>query len=247
MKSSEIQERPPVLSAVVTHDPFGDAVASFGTAWLLPDKAAYVASEERVREANLVDSLVRKFADYELRPSTHGAPRAIGMARIGPPLGQVLGKAWRGADHRTTEGARGAIVAALAAGYGYLASLELDVGPQHGPVRLVADRSVEAIWAFWVSNFREPILKEFGVPTDVMTAMRDIAESELLRGLDRVGLKPRLRRRTRLGILGITYGDAGAALRMSQTTAITDARLSQGGRLGLTIDITDILERWPIE
>jgi hypothetical protein len=234
-----------VLDFMATEHSFGGVVACFAHNWLAQEHQAYVSASERIQEADRVDPLVRQYAEYELQPPACGPLRSIGAARVEPPLGRVLERWLGGADDETVRGVAEAVIRAIASGYGSLALLEPEAPERLGPIKLVGGRNARNIWAFWVSNFRRHVLKEFGLQQNFMKRVHHIAASEILSGLDRVGIKPRVHGRTRLGVLGRTYGDAGAILRLAQTNVVSEARLGRN-HTGLGIDVGEVLLRWPI-
>jgi hypothetical protein len=89
-----------------------------------------------------------------------------------------------------------------------------------GDVVLRASRSAEAIWEFWACSSRD-ILEDGGIPAAWSGTVRQAGADFLIAGLKDLGLT-RFLGGSKLTQLGFTYAQAGAWLRLTQTSALDD-------------------------
>jgi len=199
---------------------------------LLEDKSkARVRDPLREREAEGVNDLARRFADYEARPADDdkGLGRYFPVS-LAPPIGRLLKL-----DADQVPAGEEVALITLATGYAMFVSLEATFDRE---VHLV-DRDLDKIWAFWVPNMYTGLLKKLGVHDDFLTPLSDLAYKVLTVELKSRQLMPRLKR-TRLRGLAGSYGNAGAILRMAQTDLVTDEQIGRDV-------LAKISMHWPLD
>jgi hypothetical protein len=149
---------------------------------------AYAQDDERLFEAEAVESCVLRFAVAEVSPPGNGKPvgRYAGVS-VAPPIGTYLQKS--GDRESVAVPARRLVIAAVA--HGYFAMVEADALGKAGEgpdADVVPGRTAEEIWRYWVTN-----MSTGGVPKTVAHAkaidqIAGVAGEELWQGLQELGL-----------------------------------------------------------
>jgi hypothetical protein len=190
---------------------------------------SYGLDPERLEEAELVAPCAERFAHAETLPDD-GRPAVgryvRGALQLGPPLGRLLRKQVSRAGDGATTSLYGVVLDALATGYVAavdMAAAHLKKGGSPDEILIRRDRTPEELWNWWVVSFT-------GGPLDVMDQkyrqeIDMIVRDRVTAGLNRLGLLPSFRGRTKLIATTGVYATAGMLLRVSQYSNLTDKDL----------------------
>jgi hypothetical protein len=211
---------------------FVDAVERVGQALLTRvyeegDLAlSYGLDRERLGEAELVAPCAQRFAHAETLPDDERPAvgrYARGALQLGPPLGRLLRKQVSRAGDGATTSLYGVVLDALATGYVAavdMAAAHLKKGGSRDEILIRRDRTPEELWNWWVVSFT-------GGPLDAMDPkyrreIDMIVRDRVTAALNRLGLLPSFRGRTKLIATTGVYATAGLSLRISQSNNLTD-------------------------
>jgi hypothetical protein len=195
-------------------------------AWL-----GYVRDDGRLTEAASVTPCVVRMVTSELHPPRDGTSVGRVPGRV-PPLGRLL------PDLGQREPAVRSLVMVTVA-YGYFAMIDAEaIAAIAGqPARLiVARRSAEQIWPYWVKNMSSGTLLARVTGKKEIGKVQNICGESLYQGLLDLGLVGR--RRRKVPYMGRFYGQAGMLLRVVQG----DTLVAQPASESLAI-----ANRWPFE
>jgi hypothetical protein len=203
-----------------------DMAEGIDAAWL-----DYVRHDGRLTEAASVTPCVTRMVTSELHPPRDGTPVGRVSGRV-PPLGQLL------PDLGEHEPAVRRLVMVTVA-YGYFAMIDAEAiaaiaGQPAGPV--VARRSAEQIWPYWVTNMSTGTLVAQVTRKKEIGKVQIICGESLYQGLLELGLVGR--RRRKVPYVGRFYAQAGMLLRVLQSDTIAPGPASES---------LAIADRWPFE
>jgi hypothetical protein len=178
---------------------------------------SYFGDVSRLREAGLVEDLVNRFVSAEMagRPIGRSATRALV-----PPLGKYLGKQLGRADDITRLAVRDAVLDTVARAYVTVMPAEVQENAS-----FKSDRHPKQIWAFWIPRVYSPFLTE-AMPGGAVDAIQTRAAQNLIDQLGSLDFGRRAKGR-RMAMIGMAYGEAGAILRVAQTSRIPDEMIER--------------------
>ena len=194
----------------------------------------------RLDETTAVAPVVETFARYEVTPvEKPGVGRYAGRLARTPALRFLIAKPGDELDDQVRDKLEQLVCAAVACGYANTVNMESSAGEDFKP-RTTPD--LEPLWAFWITHlYGDDFLKEAGFDRSAHLApIREQGDVALSSGLKALGLLPRLRRRTRISVLGMTYGQAGATLRAAQCEAVLSDDRMHSDQLAQTTNL------WPL-
>jgi hypothetical protein len=191
----------------------------------------YVRDDGRLTEAASMTSCVTRLVTSELHPPRDGTPVGRLSERV-PPLGRFL------PDLGQHEPAVRRLVMVTVA-YGYFAMIDAEAiaavaGRPFPPV--VARRSAEQAWPYWVTNLGTGTLLAQVTGTKEIGKVQNICGESLYQGLLELGLVGR--RRRKVPYMGRFYAQAGMLLRVVQRDTVEPEPESES---------PTITKRWPFE
>jgi hypothetical protein len=203
-----------------------DTAEGIDAAWL-----DYVRDDGRLTEAASMTPCVTRMVTSELHPPRDGTPVGRFSRRV-PPLGRLL------PDLGQHEPAVRLLVMVTVA-YGYFAMIDSEAiaaiaGQPFRPI--VACRSAEQVWPYWVTNMSTGALLARVTGKKEIGKVKNICGESLYQGLLDLGLVGR--RRRKVPYMGRFYAQAGMLLRVVQSDTLVPEPASES--LGIT-------NRWPFE
>ena len=203
-----------------------DMPEGIDAAWL-----DYMRDDGRLNEAASMTPCVTRMVTSALHPPDDDTAVGGSSGRV-PPLGRLL------PDLGQREPAVRRLVMVTVA-YGYLAMIDAEaiatIGEQ--PIRrIVACRSAEQVWPYWVTNMSSGTLLAQVSGRKEIGKVQNICGESLYQGLLDLGLVGR--RRRKVPYVGRFYAQAGMLLRVLQS----DKLLAEPASESLAIT-----NRWPFE
>ncbi len=191
----------------------------------------YVRDDGRLTEAASMTPCVTRMVTSELHPPRDEAPVGRFSNRV-PPLGRFL------PDLEQHEPAvRRLVMVAVAYGYFAMIDAEAIAAIAGQPVRpIVACRSAEEVWPFWVTNMGSGKLLAQLMGKKEIGKVQNICGESLYQGLVDLGLVGR--RRRNVPYMGRFYAQAGMLLRVVQSDTLVPEPASE------SLAITN---QWPYE
>jgi hypothetical protein len=191
----------------------------------LSDKALSVPARDpaRLAEARAVDGCVQRFVNAELATDDPRQPIGRSTKFMKPP-GRVFRRQLTKCDERAWHRVHDAINDALMLGYFAMWFMQ-ETGKV--PISIIADRSAEDIWRFWISRISGTELKDqFGFSDQQIEPAEEWSRQHLQAVFASLGLLPRFGKRLKLELAANIYARAGIVLRHAQSDLISAEMLA---------------------